>query len=76
VSMLVSSRDAVPSASVYDATGRWLRAVSLQHSSGTEYRFDWDGLDARGAHVAAGVYFIEVAAGSQAATRKIVVVEP
>jgi len=58
---------------IYDAQGRLVRElVSAQQTAGT-YTRGWDGIDAYGAPVAAGVYFCRLMAGKAASFLKIVV---
>lgn len=59
--------------SVYDVAGRLLRTLvdELEQAGGTR-RCDWDGRDAAGVKVGAGVYFVRLRAGERGVTEKLV----
>lgn len=58
---------------IFDVTGRKIRTIySLHMYGGDELTLKWDGLDDRGAAVAAGVYFIRIKAGTQQEVKKVV----
>lgn len=61
-------------ADVYDAAGRRVRPLvrGLQGAGGHTLR--WDGTDADGNRVAAGIYFVRVKTGDEAQSRKVVLV--
>jgi flagellar hook assembly protein FlgD len=57
---------------IFDALGR--RVVTLargRHASG-DYEVSWDGSDAAGRRVGAGVYFSRLRAGHTSVTRKLI----
>jgi hypothetical protein len=57
-SFLVTHRDgALFVVDVFDVSGRWLRTLAPEPSRGGS-AVDWDGRDARGVRVPAGVYFL------------------
>jgi len=57
---------------VYDVAGRLVNTlVERQYPAGTHV-VNWDGTDRRGASVASGVYFYKIIAGTDVATRKMV----
>jgi hypothetical protein len=60
--------------SVYDAAGREVRAIAVPEFSAGVRQVFWDGADARGARVPAGVYFVQVANEHGASTRRLVMV--
>jgi hypothetical protein len=73
VDYALPARGAV-SLSVYDVSGRLVRTLfSGVRESGT-HRARWDGRDAHGAEVMAGVYFLRLATDDGALTRKMTVV--
>ena len=59
--------------SVYNLLGREVSAVVGAIQPAGQYSASWRGVDARGNRVPAGVYFVRLQAGSNAATRKLVV---
>ena len=59
--------------SIFDAAGRWIRTMRIDGAAGPGARsIAWDGRDHRGAVVPAGVYFVEVRAGGEAARTRLV----
>jgi len=59
---------------IYDLSGRLVRKlVDATRSTGV-YKVEWDGTNSSGNHVPAGIYFIQLRAGAQQATRKAIVV--
>lgn len=58
--------------SIYDVHGRHVREVVQEVLSVGSHRRTWDGLDERGARVAAGVYVFKLQAGETSLTKKIV----
>jgi len=62
-------------AEIVDVAGRRVsQPLKDQSLSAGTHRFQWDGLDASGARVAAGVYMIRVTIGNTAAVQRIVLV--
>jgi len=57
--------------SVFDVTGRPVRALFAGRVPDRELSLDWDGTDDAGAAVAAGVYFCRAAFGQVVVTRKL-----
>ena len=57
---------------VYDTSGRLVRALVDQCVPGGVSRFTWDGRNARGDRVPAGVYFIACESGYSSARSKVV----
>lgn len=59
--------------SIFDAAGRWIRTLGTSGTMGAGARSVlWDGRDRRGGRVPAGVYFVEIQAGSEMARTRIV----
>lgn len=59
---------------VYDVRGRLVRALlTREEQAAGSHAVSWDGLDARGSRVPAGVYFYRVSAGSWSDTKRMVV---
>ena len=63
---------AAVTARVFDARGRLVRTLADGLLSGGEHLLRWEGDDAAGRTAPAGVYFLRVRAGGEAAARKIV----
>jgi len=59
---------------VYDVRGRLVRTLVDERRKAAAQTITWDGRDARGAPVAAGVYFYRLEAGAFVQTKKMVVV--
>jgi len=64
---------------IYTSTGQLVRTLRLGHKpagfyTGREKAAYWDGRNEAGEHVASGIYFYSVEAGSYSATRKMTVV--
>jgi flagellar hook assembly protein FlgD len=59
--------------SVYSAAGTWVRALQSGVQPTGRRCASWDGRDARGRAVRAGVYLVRMEAGRFSATRKLVV---
>jgi flagellar hook assembly protein FlgD len=57
---------------VLDVAGRVVRSRELGQLAAGSHALEWDGLDARGAHVGAGLYWVRVRAGSSDAFQRIV----
>jgi hypothetical protein len=66
--------DAELTASVYSVSGRLVRVLFDGPAEAGPGTLVWDGRDAGGREVASGVYFIRVAFGPDAASRKLVVI--
>lgn len=56
---------------VYDATGQLVRSLTDATLASGEYTTVWDGRDATGNSVAAGVYFMRVTFGDNSIQRKV-----
>jgi hypothetical protein len=67
------NRPAIVSATVYDVQGRVVRSLR-NDDVGSESVVRWDGKNDLGRSAPAGVYFIKVRAGTEARTRKVVLV--
>ncbi|MGD9401471.1 MAG: FlgD immunoglobulin-like domain containing protein [bacterium] len=61
--------------SIYDVTGRLVRALESGHRVSGEYATAWDGRDSEGVRVSPGVYVVKLAAGRASESRKVVVLE-
>jgi flagellar hook assembly protein FlgD len=55
---------------VFDAQGRQMRADQLGALAAGDHVWEWNGRDAGGRDVGAGVYFVRLQAGSAMLTRK------
>jgi hypothetical protein len=60
---------------VYNLLGREVAVLSNRVTGPGRHRIVWNGTDAHGRRVPAGVYFIRLAAGSACETRKAVVID-
>jgi hypothetical protein len=60
--------------SVYDATGRLVRALTAGPQPAGTYNTSWNGTDGSGNRVAAGTYFLRLSVGQQSVTRQLVFV--
>lgn len=60
--------------SIYDVQGRLVRRLVDEPMEPNTYVVDWNGLDAAGARVAGGVYFLRLESGNEAVTGKAVIV--
>jgi flagellar basal-body rod modification protein FlgD len=58
-------------ARLYDARGRIVRTLQDATMPAGRYRLSWDGRDASGRSVAAGVYFLDVQAGGYTRTVRL-----
>jgi len=72
------AHDADVSVRIYDASGKLVRALSLEHrEAGIYVKKDkavyWDGKSDVGEEVASGIYFYSITAGDFSATRKMIV---
>lgn len=56
---------------VFDAKGRLLRDLGVRSLPRGANQVLWDGRDAKGQRAAAGVYFLQVRAGTQSVTRRV-----
>lgn len=65
----VTARDAV--ATIFDARGRRVRQLASPARDAATLRFEWDGRDARGAPVGAGLYFCRIEAGPHVEVRRL-----
>lgn len=59
---------------VYGVTGELVSVIMDGHAVAGPHTVTWDGTDGRGSPVAAGVYFVKLTAGNDAAARKLVLV--
>jgi photosystem II stability/assembly factor-like uncharacterized protein len=66
------ARDAHVDLSVFDSQGRRVRTVESGLRSGGRYRAAWDGRDAQGRPVSAGVHFVLLAGPDWALSRKVI----
>jgi flagellar hook assembly protein FlgD len=57
---------------VYDVQGRVVKDLAAGRQAAGEYALDWNGTDARGRHVAAGTYFIELRTEAAIQASKVV----
>jgi hypothetical protein len=60
---------------VYDVSGRSVRSLTQGSRDAGKYSISWDGRDAAGQRVAAGVYFYRMVAGGEMLTRKMTVLK-
>jgi len=67
--------DAHTELAVFDLAGRRVRTLVSGDVSAGEHEVTWDGLDARGAPVASGVYFYSLRVGDAVETRRMVMVK-
>lgn len=59
--------------SIFDAAGRWIRTIRIDGAKGPGARsLLWDGRDQRGGVVPAGVYFVQIKAGSETSRTRLV----
>jgi hypothetical protein len=68
-------REAVVELGVFGIDGREVAPLLRGARAAGPHALSWDGRDARGARVPAGVYFVRLAAGGASATRRVVVLE-
>jgi hypothetical protein len=59
-------------ARVYSPSGRLVRTLADKSMPAGEHMLAWDGRDEHGVQVASGVYFVRLQAGSDTASRKVV----
>ena len=59
---------------IFNSIGREVRSISGHGDPGT-ITVDWDGTDGAGKHLASGIYFYKVTAGSTVKTRKMVLLK-
>lgn len=57
--------------SIHDAGGRLVQELAQEHGAAGSYKIRWDGKDADGQAVSAGVYFYAVRIGEEIQTRKM-----
>ena len=62
-------------ADVYDVAGRRVAGLLRAVLPAGEHPATWDGRDAAGQRVAAGIYQLRVSAGGALAVRKVVMIE-
>jgi N-acetylneuraminic acid mutarotase len=67
-------RTAVVAARVFDLNGRLVAELSAGPLGGGQHELAWNGRDLSGARVGAGVYLFRLEAGTESATRRVVVV--
>jgi hypothetical protein len=60
---------------VYDTMGRRITTLVQRAMEPGRHSVSWDGIDAGGAPVASGVYFVRLVAGNEASARKIVLLK-
>ena len=60
---------------IYDMTGRRIQTLVNGHRASGQHDVEWDGRDAAGQRVASGVYFYQIAAGSQRQSRTMTLVK-
>ena len=70
--MLELAREEEVGASVVDATGRCVRTLWRGVLPAGSVPLTWDGRDDRGRHVAAGIYWVELAIGGRREHRRLV----
>jgi hypothetical protein len=58
---------------IYSVTGQRVRTLLSGMQEPGEYRLPWDGRDENGRYVAAGVYYVRLAAPSRHLTRPVIV---
>ncbi|MFH1219167.1 MAG: FlgD immunoglobulin-like domain containing protein [Candidatus Eisenbacteria bacterium] len=61
--------------SIFDVTGRLVRSVDNRELPAGEYSASWDGNDAFGSKVGAGVYFVRLATARNTIEKKMVLVK-
>ena len=69
------NRRAVARLSIYDVNGARVSTLVDRELPAGSHQVAWDGTDARGAHVASGVYFYRLDAGGQTATKQMVLLK-
>jgi hypothetical protein len=63
------------SLAVYDVSGRRVRTLVTGEAPAGPQRVRWDATDERGDRVAAGVYYLRLAAAGKALVRSVVIAE-
>jgi hypothetical protein len=63
------------SLAVFDVSGRMVRTLTDGAREAGRYSINWDGRDARGDRVSAGVYFYRLTTGEETLTRKMTVLK-
>jgi len=58
--------------SIYDAAGRLVRHLGREFQAAGRHEESWDGLDQSGENVAPGVYFVQLEAGGERASSRVV----
>ena len=74
VAYTVPSEGAAVTMRIYDVRGRLVRPLLDRVHAGGAYQAIWDGRDARGEQVAAGIYFFRIAVGDLEEIRKVVLI--
>ena len=74
------AEDAFVTLTIYDGTGRVVRAIDVGHQTAAFYEsrsqaIYWDGRNQIGEQVASGVYFYHLSAGDYSATRKMLILK-
>jgi flagellar hook assembly protein FlgD len=60
---------------VYDIAGQLVRTLATGHEQAGSHEILWDSRDTRGNQVASGVYFVQLEAGENTATKKILLIK-
>jgi flagellar hook assembly protein FlgD len=63
------------SVAVFDVNGRLVRELASGWRPAGRHSVSWDGTDSRGARAPAGLYVVELSAGSEHSTRKVTLTE-
>jgi hypothetical protein len=71
---LASARDGVQDVDVLDLSGRLVRRLSSSWQPRGARRLAWDGTDARGARLPAGVYLVRLRVGGQLALARVTMI--
>lgn len=67
------AKEAEASLRIYDVAGRLVRELGQGILGAGAYERTWDGRDARGRRVSAGIYFVRLQAGSEFLAQKILI---
>jgi hypothetical protein len=65
------AKEAEASLRIYDVSGRLVRELEQGTLAAGAYERSWDGRDARGRRVSAGIYFVRLQTGTQVLTQKV-----
>ncbi len=60
---------------VYDVSGRSVATLASGYRDRGAHAVEWNGTDARGGHVASGIYFYRLKAGKETVTKKMVLLK-